>query len=165
MPQGFNDSVDAFGYLTDDIVKDVQCTVKSVDDILGQCRTLQEVYDTLAEVLYRVILKNMVVCPEKFKLGQIITYGGFVLETKNNVPIKILPDGSRLEELLNLIPTTSKPELHSFLGLINTFKIWCPAISPHTPYLRSLAKKDALFRLTPEAQSNLIRLKRIYLLR
>ena len=42
LPQGFNDSGDAFGYLTDDIVKEIPRVVKSVDDLLGQCRTLQE---------------------------------------------------------------------------------------------------------------------------
>ena len=152
MPQGFNDSGDAFGYFTDDIVKDVPCVVKLVDNLLGHGRTLQECWDTLSEVLYRVIQKNMVVCPNKFNIGQTISYGGFVLEAKDNAPIKILPDGSRLKELIDLIPPSSKTELHSFLGLIITFKTWSPALSPHTPYLRSLAMKDALFKWTPEAQ-------------
>ena len=102
----------------------------------------------------------MVVYPNKFNIRQTISYGGFVLEAKNNAPIKILPDGSRLKELIDLIPPSSKTELHSFLGLINTFKTWSPAISPHTPYLRSLAKKDALFKWTPEAQSEFDQVKR-----
>ena len=114
LPQGFNDSGDAFGYLTDEIVKDIPRVVKLVDDLLGQ-----ECWDALSEGLYRAIQKNMVVCPKKFQIGTTLSYGGFVLEAKEGCPIKILPDESRLKELLELAPPSSKTELHSFFwGLL-----------------------------------------------
>ena len=117
LPQGFNDSGDAFGYLMDDIVKEIPRVVKSVNDLLGQCRTIQECWDTLSEVLYRVIQKNMVVCPKKFQIGTTFSYGGFVLEVKEGCPIKILLDESRLKELLEPAPPSSKTELHIFFDL------------------------------------------------
>ena len=54
--------------------------IKSVDDLLGQCRSVQETWDTLPEVLFRIISRNMVVSLDKFKLGQSIVYGGFTLQ-------------------------------------------------------------------------------------
>ena len=88
----------------------------------------------------------MVVCPKKFKVGQKLSYGGFVLEAKQGEAVKILPDESRLTELLEINPPTSKAELHSFLGLLNAMKILTPALSPHTSLMRSLARKEAVFK-------------------
>ena len=84
--------------------------IKSIDDLLGQVRNLQELWDTLAEVLGRIIDRNMVVSIDKFQLGQSINYGGFTLEAKPGVPIKILPFKSRLDTLINIPPPQSKAE-------------------------------------------------------
>ena len=152
LPQGYCDSSDQFGLATDPVVKGVGHVVKLVDDLLGQCRSLQECYDTLAEVLSRIIEINMVVCPRKFKLRTRNKYGGFVLESLPGHEVKILPDDTRLKDLLDMPPPTTKAELHSFLGLVNCLKVWTPALSPHTVLLRSLAKKDSVFTWGNDAQ-------------
>ena len=113
--------------------------MKPIDDLLGQVWSLQEMWDTLAEVLSQIINRNMVVSIDKFQLGQSINYGGFTLEASPGVPIKILPDKSRLDTLLEIPPPQSKAELSSFLGFINTFKIWSPALNLHSAILRDLA--------------------------
>ena len=82
---------------------------------------------------------------DKFRLGQSITYGGFTLKASPGMPIKILPDQSRLDTLLEIPPPQNKAELSSFLVFINTFKIWSPALNPHSSILRDLARKDTLF--------------------
>ena len=88
--------------------------------------------------------KNMVLCPKKFQVGQKFSYGGFVLDAKQGEAVKILPEESQLTELL---------EMHSFLGLLNTMKIWWPALSPHTAFMRSLAIKDVIFRWGEDLQN------------
>ena len=89
---------------------------------------------------------------DKFQLGQSINYGGFTLEASPGVPIKIFPDKSCLDTLLNIPPPQSKAELSSFLGFLNTFKIWSPAFNPHSTILRDLARKDTIFTWSVDAQ-------------
>ena len=50
----------------------------------------------------------MVVSIDKFKLGQSIIYGGFTLKASAGDPIKILPDQSRLDTLLEISPPPKK---------------------------------------------------------
>ena len=125
---------------------------ESVDDLLGQCKSLQKMWDTLAEVLVPIIERNMVFSIDKFKLSQSIIYGGFTLKASAGEPIKIRPDQSRLDTLLETFPPKTKSELSSFLGFINTFKIWSPSLNPHSSILRDLARKDTIFLWTIEAQ-------------
>ena len=66
LPQGWYDSGDKFNFLTDGVSKNLDRVIKSVDDLLGQVRSLQEMWDTLAEVLSRIIDRNMVVSLDKF---------------------------------------------------------------------------------------------------
>ena len=73
-----------------------------MDDLRGQCRSVQEMWDTLSEVLCRIISRNMTVTLDKFKLGPSIVYGGFTLQASLDGPIKILPDKSRLHDLLEI---------------------------------------------------------------
>ena len=87
----------------------------------------------------------MAVSLDKFKLGQFITYEGFTLEASLGSPNKIHPDKIRLKDILDISPPTTKTELNSFLGLINTFKIWSPALNPQSPILRDLGRKDTVF--------------------
>ena len=82
---------------------------------------------------------------DKFKLGKSITYGGFTLEASVGSAIKIISDKTRLNDLLDISPPTTKTELNSFFGLINTFKIWSPALNPHSPILRALGRKYTVF--------------------
>ena len=93
-----------------------------MDDLLGQCRSLQAAYDTLAEVLIRIIKKNMTVSMDKFCVGTSVKYGGFILHASVDEPIKILPDPSKLQYLLDIPALTNKTELASFLGFVNTLK-------------------------------------------
>ena len=74
-------------------------------------------------------------------------------------PIKILNDKTRLNYLFEIPPPTTKAELNSFLGLINTFKIWSPTLNPHSPILRDLGRKDSVFSWNPEAQVEFEQLK------
>ena len=78
---------------------------------------------------------------------------GFVLDTKQGEAVKILPDESRLKELLEINPPTSKAELHSFFGLLNTMKIWTPSL------MRSLAWKDGVFRWGEDLKNEFNRVK------
>ena len=61
LPQGWNDSGDNFNFLTDGVSKNMERVIKSIDDLLGQVRSLKDMWDTLAEVLSRIIERNMVV--------------------------------------------------------------------------------------------------------
>ena len=60
---------------------------------------------------------------------------------------------------MEISPPTTKDELNSFLGFINTFKIWSPALNPHSPTLRDLGRKETIFPWTTEAQKEFDQLK------
>ena len=55
--------------------------IQSVHNILGQCLNMQEYYDFLTVVLTCVIWKGLVLAEKKFKPGQEIKYGGFLLNS------------------------------------------------------------------------------------
>ena len=112
LPQGYAGFGDRFGLCADPVVKRVGRVVKSVDDILGQCWTIQEVYDTLAEVLSRIIEWGMVVCPKKFLIGTSMKYGGFSLKPVPNGEVQILLDENRLGDLVNVSPPGTKQEYY-----------------------------------------------------
>ena len=73
---------------------------------------------------------------------------------------QILPDTSRLQDLLDIPPPTTKAELKSFLGFTNTFKTWSPALSINSPTLRELGKKDTVFEWPSEAQTEFEQIKK-----
>ena len=73
-----------------------------------------------------------------------------MLDAKQGEAVKILPEESQLTELL---------EMHSFLGLLNTMKIWLPAFSRHTSLMRSLARKDVVFRWGDDLQNKFNQVK------
>ena len=78
---------------------------------------MQEMWDTLSEILFRIIAGNMYVSLDKFKMGQSIVYGGFTLQASVGSPIKILSNKTRLNTLLEISPPTTKAELVVSWGL------------------------------------------------
>ena len=121
-----------FNIITDPIVRDIDRVNKSVDDVLSQMLTVQEVYDKLALVLPRVIRLKIAVSTSKFFISTRVKYGEFVLQSVKDAEVRILPDPSVLEQLMEVATPTTKTGVKSLLGLLNTLRSWSQSFSAKT---------------------------------
>ena len=100
--------------------------------MLSQSESRQGAYNSLSLMLRRVIQLKMCVSLKKFVVNTLIKYGGFMLKATYQGKVNFMRDESRIDDLLNSPPPTSKAELQSFLGLLNTLNVWSPHYEAQT---------------------------------
>ena len=66
----------------------------------------------------------MCVSLKKFIVSVFVKYGGFMLKSTPNAEVQIMADQNRIDYILKSPPPTSKVEVQSFMGLLNTLHVW-----------------------------------------
>ena len=73
LPMGLCESMDAFSVKTDYVI---------ADDILGQGKNPQEIYQQCSIVLTRIIKHNFKVSKKKCQVGSRLEFGGYVIQAQ-----------------------------------------------------------------------------------
>ena len=81
LPQCLSDSQDLFNICSE------EWSNNSMDNILGQRRSPQDVYDTAARVCSRVIDNGFFLSEDKLRVGTTLKYSSFVLNAESGVDV------------------------------------------------------------------------------
>ena len=117
---------------------------KSVDDVLMQAATCEEL-ETVISVFFKHCMKqNVKISRKKFQLDTSIIFGGVELDTSGE-EIIFTPQDTKLHEVQNFKAPRTKKELQSFLGVMAMFHRWNPNICKFSMKLSKLNSKGVHF--------------------
>ena len=75
-------------------------------------------------------------------------------------PESIKPDPSKIDAIKRMEAPSTKPELQSFLGMVNYLSSYIHHMSDLTSNLRNVLKKDSLFQWTETHEAEFLMLKK-----
>lgn len=117
-----------------------------MDDIIVYGETLKQLNERVAKVLKTLEDYNVTLNKEKCIFGaKELIFLGHKLSANG-----ITPTQSKVEAIKNFRPSASVEEVRSFLGLVNFVGKFIPHLATLTNPLRSLTKKDSIFRWNEE---------------
>ena len=80
LPQGTSLSCDIFNIISDGGIRKVEGHLKNIDDILTTSSSVDQMEQRLRRLLGICQVKNIKLSPEKFNIGQEVTFGGLDLK-------------------------------------------------------------------------------------
>ena len=145
-----SDSQELFNISSDVVINTEELCNNSIDDILGQCRSPQEVYDTAAKVCSRVIDNGFFLSEDKLRVGTTLKYSGFVLNSDSGVDVEIKPDPKQIEAILGMRRPETKKDFNTFLGMVQVLHQGSPDITLGTELMKDLVKTQTNFLWTDQ---------------
>ena len=122
----------------------------SMDNILGQRRSPQDVYDTAARVCSRVIDNGFFLSEDKLRVGTTLKYSSFVLNAESGVDVQIKEDPKQIEAILGMRRPETNKDFNTFLGMVQVLHQWSPDITPGTELMKDLVKPQTNFLWTDQ---------------
>ena len=114
-PMGLNASSDEWCRRSDEVIKGIRKTQKIVDDILICGDTMDELLDTIRQVLKNCREQNIVISEKKFAIGTTVKFAGFIISSNG-----VQPDPDKIKAIkISLIPKIEQHLEASSGSLIN----------------------------------------------
>ena len=100
-----------------------------MDDFLVVSRGINEAYSRTLQLLMNAVMHGWVFSKRKLKVATGVNFCGLWLHTTSEGNMVVQPSEDRLSALINFPSPTSKKEVKSLVGLLNTFSKYiqmCP---------------------------------------
>ena len=146
-PMGLSASSDEFCRRTDEAFAGLPWLLKIVDDGLIQAKNTKQLMERVNIVLERCRQFGIRISKKKFDIGSSVRFAGFVVSDKG-----IKPDPEKVEGISSFPQPQNPTEVRSFLGLVNQLGSFLPDLAHNTVHIRSLLKKNVIFRWDPEME-------------
>jgi transposase InsO family protein len=154
LPKGMKNSSAIFQRVIEVILKDIPGVLVYQDDVLLHAPTTDALARRLSAVLNRLDEKDVTINRSKSILNSTeVKFLGHLISSDG-----IRPDPDIAKKILSCKPPQSKPELESFLGLVNFFGRMIPNFSRIVQPLHYLRKKNVTFEWTDEHNGAFTRL-------
>ena len=111
-----------------------------MDDFLLFAGEINEAYKKTLQLLLNAVLNGWVFSNKKFRVSTRIEFCGIDLEANQDGQVVISPSPDRLSALLEFPSPTTKKEVKSLVGFLNTFSKYIPNVSQLTVKMRELTK-------------------------
>ena len=155
LPFGVKTAPAMFQQLIDTVISGLAGTAAYLDDIIIMGRTTEELKDRLIAVLQRIQDHGLRLRPEKCQFFmRKIKYLGFVFDAEGRHP-----DPENIRAIQEMPPPTDVTTLRSFLGLINYYGSFLPALHDIRAPLNRLLQKDTTWVWSKDCQDAFSRLK------
>ena len=158
---GLSPSGDWCCFHTDAAIHGVPGAHKSVDDVIIQARTLEELEQRLEILFGKLRANHIIASKKKFQVGSVLEYGGAIIGSVNNEPPTCGPNPTRLQAMRDLVRPDSKKSVEKLLGLFRTFSCFDKNCALLTPHLRYLTNKNTKFSWGPEHEEEFLAIKQL----
>merc|ERR1711942_472541 len=126
-----------------------------MDDFLPFSGGLNEAYTKTLQLLMNAVLNGWVFSHKKFKISTRVEFCGLDLEANQDGQVIISPSPDRLSALLDFPSPTTKREVKSLVGLLNTFSRYIPNVSQLTVKMRELTRDKYTFLWTEDHEEDM----------
>ena len=109
-----------------------------IDDFLLTAKGLNDAYSKSLQLLMNAVMHGWVFSRKKMKVSTEVDFCGLTLQATSAGAVVVTPTRDRLAALLDFPSPTSKKEVKSLIGLLNTFNKHIPHVSNLTARMREL---------------------------
>ena len=140
MPQGYLASGDAYTRRYDEIIEDIPCKVKIVDDTLLYDPSIEESFYHSFDLLLHCAKNGIMLNRDKFQFCQdTVQFGGLQITSS-----RVTPSKPMLEAILNFPIPKTLTDARSWFGLVNQVA-WAYSLGPVMLPFHDLVKRDSHF--------------------
>ena len=107
----------------DTLISGLENVLKSVDDLLFQSDSVENLEVLLRKFFTNCINENVQLSEKKFRAGSTVVFSGTIIDTSGNT-IVFRPEDDKFERIKKFPSPNTRVELKSFLGLVRNFNMW-----------------------------------------
>ena len=126
-----------------------------MDDFIMFAGGINEAYKKALQLLLNAVLNGWVISNKKFNVSTRVEFCGLELEANQDGQVVISPSPDRLAALLDFPSPTTKKEVKSLVGLLNTFSKHIPNVSKLTVKMRELTRDRCAFLWTEDHEEEM----------
>ena len=153
-------SGDIFCEVVSEVIGGEEGVIQLIDDVLVCHATRAGLIDKVDKLLKKFKEKGATLSPSKFKIDQVVTFGGFLIDATGEVPI-IKQDPAKLKDLADIEHPKNVDELRRFLGIAQQLSTWAPDYAHTCTHLRGLLRKQSVFDWSEDCEREFKQIKDI----